>query len=107
MINQLVEIHLLNGKRFFGKVMHKDSEGVILYGVPVKGLESITPGSKALEELREMLHTVFFAWQQVEYIDIGGEPVGFESLYSSWFKDQSLGDFFEKPYISEKEKKES
>ncbi len=106
MIGELVEIHLMNGKRFLGKIMQKDSEGVILYGIPVKALESVPPGTGALEQMREMLHTVFFAWQQIEYMDIGGEPIGFQALYASWFKEQSLVDFFQKPYTVERYKKE-
>lgn len=106
MIGKMVEVHLLNGKRFLGKVMLKDAEGLTLYGIPVKALESVAPGSGAVEQMREMLHTVFFAWQQVEYIDIGGEPIGFDSLYASWFKEISLDRFFQKPYTQAKDKNE-
>lgn len=95
-VGEMVEVHLLNGKRFLGKITNKDAEGIILYCVPVKALESVTPGSNAQDELREMLHTLFFAWQQIEYVDIGGEPVGFASIYSSWFHGTPIAEFFEK-----------
>ncbi len=104
MIGKIVEIHLLNGKCYLGKVTHKDREGIFLYCIPVKALESVPPGSGALEQMSEMLHTLFFAWQQVEYVDIGGEPIGFDSLYASWFHDKSLDDFFEKPFSNERDK---
>ncbi len=97
MIGKMVELHLLNGKRFLGKVTVKDEHGLILYCVPVKALESVPPGVGAVEEMQEMLHTVFFPWQQVEYVDIGGEPIGFDELYAPWFKDISIADFFERP----------
>lgn len=100
----MVEIHLLNGKRFLGKVTLKDDHGLIMYCLSVKGLESVPPGTGALEELREMLQTVFFPWEQIEYVDIGGEPIGFETLYASWFQEQSITDFFEKSAISVNQK---
>lgn len=103
LVNELVEVHLLNGKRFLGKVTMKDAEGMVMYCVPVKALEGVSPGSSALDELREMLHTVFFPWQQVEYVDIGGEPVGFDSLYWSWFRGEPVAGFFEKPVKSSRE----
>ncbi|MDX9752673.1 MAG: hypothetical protein RBU29_01850 [bacterium] len=96
MIGTMVEVHLLNGKRFLGKVAEKDREGIILYGIPVKALESVPPGMSAPEQIREMLQTVFFPWEQVEYVDIGGEPVGFQDLYSSWFSSTLIEDFFTK-----------
>ncbi|MBI1387343.1 MAG: hypothetical protein GC154_02715 [bacterium] len=100
MIGEMVEVHLLNGKRFLGKVTVKDEHGLILYTIPVKALESVAPGEGAIEEMREMLHTVFFPWQQIEYVDIGGEPLGFDDLYSSWFKTISISEFFEKSAVS-------
>ncbi|MDP8244021.1 MAG: hypothetical protein P9L94_08080 [Candidatus Hinthialibacter antarcticus] len=96
MVGELVELHLLNGKRFLGKITVKDDQGVILYCVPVKAMESVPPGVGALDEMREMLHTVFFPWIQVEYVDIGGEPIGFDELYAPWFKDISIAEFFER-----------
>ncbi|MBD3268314.1 hypothetical protein GF373_16735 [bacterium] len=108
MIGKMVELHLLNGKRFLGRVASKDSEGIILYCVPVKALESVPPGAGAFEQIREMLHTVFFPWNQVEYVDIGGEPMGFEHLYYSWFCDIKLEKFFTKitESMAEQEKRE-
>jgi len=104
MIGKMVEIHLLNGKRFLGKVTVKDNQGLVLYCIPVKALETVSPGREAYEQMREMLHTVFFPWQQIEYVDIGGEPIGFDSLYSSWFQGQPVSDFFVKPTESEQDK---
>ncbi|HOJ60091.1 MAG TPA: hypothetical protein PK878_07360 [bacterium] len=101
---KLVEVHLLNGKRFLGKITSKDGEGLVMYCIPVKALETVPPGSGALDEMREMLHTVFFPWQQVEYVDIGGEPIGFDSLYSSWFRGQPVANFFERPFVSDQER---
>ncbi len=100
----MVEIHLLCGKRYLGKVTVKDRDGLILYCIPVKALESVPPGSGADEQLREMLHTVFFPWQQIEYVDIGGEPVGFDSIYSSWFHGRPMSNFFEKHVLTERDR---
>ncbi|MEW6235118.1 MAG: hypothetical protein AB1656_07000 [Candidatus Omnitrophota bacterium] len=100
MIGEMVEVHLLNGKRFLGKITVKDEQGLILYCVSVKGLESVPPGAGALEELREMAQTVFFPWTQIEYVDIGGEPIGFDEIYSSWFQGQPVSNFFEKTAFS-------
>lgn len=96
MIGQMVEVHLLNGKRFLGKITVKDEQGVVLYCVPVKALEDVPTGGDALSEISEMLHTVFFPWAQVEYIDIGGEPIGFGALYGPWFRDTKLDEFFDR-----------
>lgn len=107
MIGKMVEVHLLNGKRFLGKITVKDNHGLILYCIPVKALETVPPGNSAYEQMREMLHTVFFPWQQIEYVDIGGEPIGFDSLYSSWFHGKPVADFFTKPTesLEEREKR--
>ncbi len=101
-VGEVVEVHLLNGKRFLGKITNKDSEGILVFCVPVKALESVSPSNNALEELRDMLHTLFFAWQQIEYIDIGGEPVGFPALYSSWFHGMPLTEFFDRSILDNK-----
>ncbi|MGI6456280.1 MAG: hypothetical protein ACOX5R_11770 [bacterium] len=106
MVGQMVEVHLLNGKRFLGKIRIKDEQGLTVYCIPVKALESVPPGSGAKAEMREMMHTLFFPWQQIEYVDIGGEPVGFDSLYYSWFHGESIDDFFEKSTLSERERTE-
>ena len=103
LVGEMVEVHLIGGKRFLGKVTVQNDQGVILYCIPVKALESVAPGTGALEQVREMLHTVFFPWQQVEYVDIGGEPMGFDYLYSSWFHDQRVADFFVKSFLSERD----
>lgn len=106
MIGEMVELHLLNGKRFLGKVTLQDPMGVTLYCIPIKALESVPTGKDAIPLMREMMHTVFFPWQQVEYIDIGGEPMGYDSLYSSWFQGKSVAQFFEKSALSVREKQE-
>ena len=104
MIGEMVEIHLLNGKRFLGKVTVKDRDGLILYCIPVKALECVPPGQGAIEQIREMIHTVFFPWQQIEYVDIGGEPIGYDAIYSSWFQGSPVANFFEKTVFSSMEK---
>ncbi len=96
MIGSMVELHHMNGKRFLGKVAVKDDQGLILYCLPVKALESVPPSSGAKAQLKEMLHTLFFPWQQIEYVDIGGEPQGFDSIYYSWFHGEPISEFFEK-----------
>ena len=96
MIGEMVEVHLVNGKRFLGKITQKDEQGLILYCISAKGIEGVPPGEGALAELREMTQTVFFPWIQIEYVDIGGEPVGFDAIYGSWFKETSIDQFFEK-----------
>ncbi len=103
MIGALVELHLLNGKRFLGKVTLKDREGLVLYCIPVKALESVPPGKDTHEQLREMVRTVFFPWQNIEYVDIGGEPIGFNAIYASWFHEESLEDFFARSTENERE----
>ncbi len=103
MIGEMVEIHLLNGKRFLGKVTMKDQDGLILYCIPVKALESVPPGKEAIHEIREMMHTVFFPYRQIEYVDIGGEPLGYEAIYASWFQGQPITNFFEKKVFSAKD----
>ncbi len=104
MIGEMVEVHLLNGKRFLGKIKVKDKEGLILYCIPVKALESVPPGKGAIEQIREMIHTVFFPYQQIEYVDIGGEPMGFDAIYASWFQGQPVSNYFEKNTFSFLEK---
>lgn len=104
MIGEMVELHLLNGKRFLGKVTQKDDQGVILYCISVKALESVPPGEGAHTEMREMLRLIFFPWDQIEYIDIGGEPLGYDYLYASWFHGRPVSDFFERSILSDREK---
>ena len=47
-------------KRFLGKIRIKDEQGLTVYCIPVKALESVPPGSGAKAEMREMMHTLFF-----------------------------------------------
>lgn len=106
MIGEMVELNLLNGKRFLGKVTLKDDHGLTLYCIPIKGLESVPPGKDAIPTMREMMQTVYFPWQQVEYIDIGGEPIGYDDLYSSWFQGKTVAEFFEKATLSQQDRDE-
>lgn len=91
----MVEVHLLNGKRFLGKVKARDEHGVTLYCIPIRVLETMPEGGRIQDQLRDILHTLFFPWGNVEYIDIGGEPVGFNTLFGPWFDYEPLEQFFE------------
>ena len=92
--NQMVEIHLLNGKRFLGKVKRVDDIGITVYCIPLKVLETMPEGTNIREQLRSMLATLFFPFVNVEYIDVGGEPVGFDALFASWFGSEKVETFF-------------
>lgn len=95
LLDRLVEVHLLNGKRFLGKVRRVDSFGVTVYSIPLKVLETMPEGVNIREQLRSILATLFFPFVNIEYIDIGGEPVGFDALFSSWFGGEPLESFFD------------
>ncbi len=97
LIGKVVEIHLLNGKRFLGKVRRKDPEGVTLTCIPLQVLETLPEGGELQDELRSMVSTLFFPFVNVEYLDIGGEPVGFDTLFASWFQGQSAEELFDAP----------
>ncbi len=94
LVGSMIEIHLLNGKRFLGKVLGQERDGLIMSCVPLKALETMPPSSETRNELREMRQTLFFPWVGVEYLDVGGHPVGFESLYSPWFGRAGIESFF-------------
>lgn len=96
MLNRLVEVHLLNGKRFLGRVIARDAEGVTLYCIPLDVLDTIPQGSDVRAQLKAMLHTLFFPYAQVEYVDIGGEPLGFDNLFHGWFGNEPVESFFTK-----------
>jgi hypothetical protein len=91
----MVEVHLLNGKRFLGKVRGVDSTGVTVYAIPLKVLDTMPEGVNIREQLRSMLATLFFPFVNIEYIDIGGEPVGFDALFANWFGGEPLESFFD------------
>ena len=93
--DRMVEVHLLNGKRFLGKVRGSDSSGIYLYCIPLRVLDTLPEGSDIRDQLKQMLHTLFFPFVNIEYIDIGGEPVGFDTLFAGWFGGQPLADFFD------------
>ena len=95
LVGKVVEIHLLNGKRFLGKVRRKDSDGVTLSCVSLDVLETLAQGEDVREQLRSMVSTLFFPFVNVEYLDIGGEPVGFDTLFASWLQGQPVEDVFE------------
>ena len=95
LIGKMVEVHLVNGKRFLGKVRRVDSVGVTIYGIPLKVLETLPEGVNIREQLRSILATLLFPFVNIEYLDIGGEPVGFDSLFATWFGDEPLDSFFD------------
>ncbi|HOE10800.1 MAG TPA: hypothetical protein PLQ35_09355 [bacterium] len=92
---QVVEIHLLSGKRFLGKVLGQDRDGVVMCCIPLRALETMPPSGDVRRELQEMKQTLFIPWIGVEYVDIGGHPIGFNDLYAGWFGGGDVGDFFE------------
>ncbi len=94
LVDQMVEIHLLNGKRFLGKVLSQERDGLVATCIPLKALETMPPGGDMTRELKEMRQTLFFPWTGVEYIDIGGHPIGFNTLYAGWFKGTRVEHFF-------------
>lgn len=94
---RVVEVHLVGGKRFIGKVRRQIRDGVLLYGVPVRVLDSFTSNADMRDELNKILSTVFIPYVSIEYVDVGGEPIGFDALYSGWFGGQSLESYFTHP----------
>ncbi|MCA9409896.1 MAG: hypothetical protein H6751_09805 [Candidatus Omnitrophica bacterium] len=97
MIGKMVEVHLLNDKRFLGKVRRRDRDGVTLYCIPLSMIDTLPQGSSVKDQLGEILSTIFFPYVNIEYIDIGGEPVGFDSLFSQAFDNEPLESLFEYP----------
>lgn len=95
LVEQMVEVHLVNGKRFLGKVKRVDETGIVVYCIPLKVLETMPEGTGIREQLRSILATLFFPFVNIEYLDIGGEPVGFGALFESWFRDEPIESFFE------------
>jgi len=95
LLGRMVEVHLLNDKRFLGKVRARDREGVTLYCIPLSVIDTLPEGTDIRSQLREVLHTLFFPYTNVEYIDIGGEPVGFDTLFEHAFGGQKLELLFE------------
>jgi len=45
LVGSMIEIHLLNGKRFLGKVLGQERDGLIMSCVPLKALETMPPSS--------------------------------------------------------------
>lgn len=91
---KICEIHLLNGKRFLGRVRRKDPEGVTMTCFPVQVIETLPEGVNIRDQLKTMVATLFFPFVNIEYLDIGGEPVGFDTLFASWLQGLSLEELF-------------
>lgn len=94
LVDQMVEIHLLNGKRFLGKVLGQQRDGLVACCIPLQVLETMPPSGDVRKDLGEMRQTLFFPWTGVEYIDIGGHPIGFNTLYAGWFGGTNIEHFF-------------
>ncbi len=95
LVGKMVELHLLNGKRFLGKVRRRDRDGITLYCIPSSTIDTNPYGESLKSQLREILHTLFFPYVNIEYLDIGGEPVGFDTLFAQVFEGASLESLFE------------
>lgn len=94
MVGRLVEVHLLNGKRFLGRVTDRENDGITLFCIPLDALDTLPQGEDVRTQLRSMLNTLFFPYCNVEYVDIGGEPLGFDHLFAGWFGSEPLDSFF-------------
>ncbi|MBE7557981.1 hypothetical protein HS125_03135 [bacterium] len=94
MVGKVVEVHLLSGKRFLGLVVDKDSDGITMRCLPLKVLETSPCGGDIVGQLRSITGTKFFPYINIEYVDIGGEPVGFDALFAQWFRGTPLVEFF-------------
>ncbi len=95
LVGKMVEVHLLNDKRFLGKVRHRDRDGITLYCIPLSMIDTLPAGASIAGQLSEVLHTLFFPYANIEYVDIGGEPVGFDTLFSHAFGGEKLETLFE------------
>jgi len=95
LVGKMVEVHLLNNKRFLGKVRRRDRDGITLYCIPLAMIDTNPQGASIKSQLKDILHTLFFPYVNIEYIDIGGEPVGFDTLFAQAFEGESLEDLFE------------
>ncbi len=97
LVGNIVEVHITSGKRFFGRVRRQSRDGVLVYGVPVRVFDAAPTSVDMRDDLRRMLSTVFVPFVGIEYIDIGGEPIGFDRLYGPWFGGEALEIFFTHP----------
>jgi hypothetical protein len=82
MENKIVEVHLRTGRNFFGKLVSKDRDGVIVFGVSSKAMNEADlaqTGLKIEEFLSEMLTTMFFPYANIEYIDISAKISSIQS----------------------------
>ena len=95
LVGKMVEVHLLNSKRFLGKVRCRDHDGITLFCIPLSLIDTLPAGASIREQLPEILHTLFFPYVNIEYIDIGGEPVGFDTLFHNAFQGEKLDQLFE------------
>ena len=96
----VVEVHLTGGKRFLGRIRRQNRDGVLLYGLPVRVLDTLTTEGDMREELLRIVSTIFIPYVGIEYIDVGGEPIGFDELYGTCFGGESLESFFTHPLDS-------
>ncbi len=94
LVGKVVELHLLSGKRFLGLVVDKDSDGLTLRCLPLKVLETAPAGGDIVGQLHSITGTKFFPYINVEYVDVGGEPVGFDTLFAPWFGGVPVVEFF-------------
>ena len=95
LVGKVVEIHLKDGKRFLGKVRKKDPEGVVLSCISLQVIETLPEGMELKDQIQSMISTLFFPWVNVEQVDIGGEPVGFDTLFATWLQGRSVEELFE------------
>jgi len=95
LVGKMVEIHLLNDKRFLGKVRSQDRDGISVYCISLAMIDLHPQGASLKSQLGEILHTLFFPYVNIEYIDIGGEPVGFDKLFAQAFEGEPLEKLFE------------
>ena len=101
LVGSLVEVHLLNGKRFLGKVKRQDRDGLTLYCIPLQVLDNTVDRGDLRDQLQHMLHTLFFPHVHIEYVDVGGEPVGFDELFAEWFGHEQLAQFFDYQHVAD------
>ena len=94
----VVEVHLNGGKRFLGRIRRQTPRTAFCCSACRCGcwIRSL-PESDMREELRRIVSSVFVPYVGIEYIDVGGEPIGFNELYGTSFGGESLESFFTHP----------
>lgn len=96
LLGKMVEIHLLNGNRFLGEITERDHDGVIVRCLPMRVMDTAPEGEDLADQMTQMLHTLFFPYVNIEYMDIGGEPLGFDVLFANFFGGRKLTELFER-----------